>query len=142
MKKFFIFFLILAFGINLNLSFAQETDDLYKKRRQELSKTLNGAIAIMPSEIQTYGRDNDNKNFYYLTGMQSSNLTLIVTPDLDDKDILVTSNNRLEEEVSKDFEIMDYEEASKKIFVLNNDLEKYICTHPLLACNSMATEPA
>ncbi|MDA3953790.1 MAG: aminopeptidase P N-terminal domain-containing protein [Bacteroidales bacterium] len=119
MKK--AFFLILILGINVSLSFGQDIDLTHKSRRLELSKALDSSVVIISSEVKQHDSYKDNKNFYYLTGIQVPNSLLILTPSLDDKDLLITGSKRLDDEFLNNFEIVKKTDLPNTIFKLSRD---------------------
>ena len=120
MKKQFLLILIIFCEISLNFSFAQGVDVAHKSRREELSKSIDTAVIVIPAEIKKYSTHKENKNFYYLTGLKIPNAVLILTPDLDDKDLLITDSERLDVEVLKTYKIVKKENVSKTIYELSN----------------------
>jgi len=121
MKRTFLIVLIFTLSLNISLSYGQNNDTNYSKRRQELSKILEDAIIAIPSMVKQRGRYVDNKDFYYLTGMHIPNSILIITLD---KNLLLSESTRLNKETKSSFEIVKKEDVPGVIYKLSRNYRK------------------
>ena len=95
-KDRFPLFMVLFFLVSANL--AAQDAEYYKGRRNKLAEGLERAVILVPSawenELEEFRQSN---NFYYLTGIEQPKLILLLSPELDSREMLFLPARNLAE---------------------------------------------
>ena len=90
-----IFSSVLIVLVLFSLPVYAQLDDMYAGRRQQVMKSMDGGIAVLFSKTQaTRWNRTLNRNFYYLTGIKDQDVTLILIPGGNVKEILFNKSGK------------------------------------------------
>jgi len=76
-----VFFTIISFSLGNSLGAQIKNKEIFAKRRQRLMEKMDGGLAVFKSE-------ENNSDFYYLTGFDEPEAAFILMPDAKEKYIL------------------------------------------------------
>jgi len=89
---------VLLVLLTFSTALSARDNQLYKARRKALMKKLDSAAALVPAawekELATYRQGN---NFYYLTGIEQSDLILLLSPEARNPETLYLPGRNLGE---------------------------------------------